>query len=311
MQEIADYSLQWPLQLFTYYMHSGDKTFLKEMYPIAQNLLKHFQQFKRKDGLLENASDKWNLVDWPKNLRDDYDFDLDGSGRVGEGCHNVINAFYCGAVKIVNQIEDILGIPHFEEFFPLKNAYIKTFFNSDTNLFVDSSVSKHSALHSNIIPLFYGLAPEYAHESIVELIRTKRLNCGVYNAYFLLKGLARAGAYDLVYELITGEDEHSWANMLREGATTCFEAWGKDQKWNTSLCHPWASAPISVVIEDVIGVKPGKPGWVEINFSPRIPEKIDHMYLKITVKTGEIVVEHKNGVTNIKGPENVKINLIN
>ena len=38
-------------------------------------------------------------------------------------------------------------------------------------------------------------------------------------------------------------DDGAWANMLSEGATTCFEAWGKDQKWNTSLFHPWATAP--------------------------------------------------------------------
>ena len=25
--------------------------------------------------------------------------------------------------------------------------------------------------------------------------------------------------------------------MLREGATTIFEGWGKDEKWNTSLFH--------------------------------------------------------------------------
>lgn len=25
--------------------------------------------------------------------------------------------------------------------------------------------------------------------------------------------------------------------MLREGATTAFEAWGRDSKWNTSLFH--------------------------------------------------------------------------
>ena len=39
-------------------------------------------------------------------------------------------------------------------------------------------------------------------------------------------------------------------------ATTCFEAWGKDQKWNTSLCHPWASAPISVLAEDILPAHP-------------------------------------------------------
>ena len=81
--------------------------------------------------------------------------------------------------------------------------------------------------------------------------------------------------------------------MLKEGATTCFEAWGKDQKWNTSLCHPWASAPIPVLIEDIIGLKPAVPGWKEIKFTPKIPESIKELDLKIKVKSGEIRVKHR------------------
>ena len=40
-----------------------------------------------------------------------------------------------------------------------------------------------------------------------------------------------------------------WCNMLAEGATTLYEAWGKEQKWNTSLCHPWAAAPILILAD--------------------------------------------------------------
>ena len=32
-------------------------------------------------------------------------------------------------------------------------------------------------------------------------------------------------------------DEGAWLRMIREGATTTFEGWGKDSKWNTSLFH--------------------------------------------------------------------------
>ena len=32
-------------------------------------------------------------------------------------------------------------------------------------------------------------------------------------------------------------NEGTWKRMLREDATTTFEGWGKDTKWNTSLFH--------------------------------------------------------------------------
>ena len=31
--------------------------------------------------------------------------------------------------------------------------------------------------------------------------------------------------------------EGAWLRMLREDATTTFEGWGRDTKWNTSLFH--------------------------------------------------------------------------
>ena len=79
-------------------------------------------------------------------------------------------------------------------------------------------------------------------------------------AYFVLKALGKIGAYEDELRLLLNESEHSWVNMLREGATTCFEAWGKDQKWNCSLCHPWACAPIIIIVEDILKIDPGTLG---------------------------------------------------
>jgi hypothetical protein len=309
MQEIADFSLQWPLQLLNYYHQSGDLAFLEEMYPIADGILQYFKKFQRTDGLLENVKEKWNLVDWPQNYRDEYDFDL--SEVVGEGCHNVINAFYIGAVKKVNEIKRILGDKNFYDIRRLEKAYQKAFYREDLKLLVDSTVSGHTSLHSNMLALFFELAPEAAKSSIVALIKDKKLNCGVYNTYFLLKGLANVGEYELVYELITSEDIHSWGNMLKEGATTCFEAWGKDQKWNTSLCHPWASSPIPVIIEDILGLKPFRPGWEEISFSPHIPAALEHINLELQTIKGCVKVSCVSGKAEIFAPEGIKVSYTN
>lgn len=89
MQEIADFSLLYPYQLLLYYRFTGDKEFLRDMLPYAQGISEYFDRFRREDGLIENVKTKWNLVDWPQNLRDNYDFDLP-QPVVGDGCHNVI-----------------------------------------------------------------------------------------------------------------------------------------------------------------------------------------------------------------------------
>ena len=255
MQEIADYSLQFPILALRHYDFTGDIAYLKKCLEVCEGILEHFEQFARKDGLLCGVSDKWNLVDWPANLRDGYDFPL--KPRIGEDTppHNVLNAFYIGAVLQTEKIRDILGIKKEKQSEKqserLIRAFQKAFYEEKTGLYRDREGSAHSALHSNVLPVFYGFCPERSHSVIGDFIMEKGLCCGVYMAYFVLKALCRIGRYEDAYQLIINKSEHSWLNMVREGATTCFEAWGKDQKANTSLCHPWACAPISVLAEDI------------------------------------------------------------
>lgn len=254
MQEIADYSLQFPILLLRHYHFTHNRAFLAEMLPIAERMRQSFSQFAREDGLLDHVTSKWNLVDWPQNLRDGYDFPLDKP--VSPGVHNVINAFYIGCTMQIEEIRAILGIPGERRSPALIDAFHRVFFNQDTGLYVDAEGSTHSSLHANILPAFYGFIPAENECAVADFLLSRGLVCGVYMAYFLLRGLCRLGRHEEVYRLITSQGENSWYNMVREGGTTCFEAWGKEQKWNTSLCHPWASAPITVLIEDLLAVSP-------------------------------------------------------
>lgn len=246
MQEIADFSLLYPLQLQNYYRISGDAEFVRQMLPIADGVVAYFSKYRREDGLLSGVTEKWNLVDWPQNLRDDYDFPL--TKPVGEGCHNVINAYYYGAMKIMNELSAEFGFPEKYDTKSFRTAFYKEFYNGKT--FTDRASTDHCALHSNVLPLFYQMVEPEETGAIRDLIMEKGFSCGVFFSYFVLKALTKNGYKREALELMKGTGEHSWHQMLKEGATSCFEAWGKDQKWNTSLCHPWASAPIIVLSED-------------------------------------------------------------
>ncbi len=261
MQEIADYSLQFPLLALRYYAYSGDREYLRQTLTVCEGILQHFAQFARPDGLLEHVWDKWNLVDWPDSCRDGYDFPL--PNPVGGGCHNVINAFYIGCTIQTEQIRDILGWPQPKRSPALVEAFYRAFYRPQTGLFADAEGSHHSSLHANILPLFYGFAHSENIERLADYLEEKGLCCGGYVAWFLLKALCRAGREKAAYKLIISTEEHSWYNMVREGGTTCFEAFGKEQKWNTSLCHPWASGPVSVLIEDILPQHPecGRIVW--------------------------------------------------
>lgn len=253
MQEIADFSLLYPQIVLNYYNLTGDTPLVNQLLPIAEEAVEQFSKFARPDGLLETVVNKWNLVDWPQNLRDDYDFEL--TQPVGKGCHNVINAFYYGALNTLNKLRTTLGYEEKYDTSSLLESYKKAFYRPEQKLFADSDVSAHCNFHSNVLPMYFEMCGSETSKHIAEFIMKKGLCCGVFFAYFALKGLANNGHYDKVYELITNDSIHSWKNMIDEGATCTYEAWGKQQKWNTSLCHPWGSSPVIIIIEDLLDYK--------------------------------------------------------
>ena len=296
MQEIADYSCQYPEQILTYYELTGDMETVRALMPAVDALEDYFDRRRTDSGLIENVTEKWNIVDWPANLRDGYDFDL--SQPIGPGLHNVINAFYYGLKKDADRLRALLGLPLRNEAESVKRAFRRAFRKPD-GLFRDAVGTEHTALHSVALPLYYGMTEPEDIPAAVELIRERRLCCGVYIACFVLKALARNGEYDLMNELLLSEDEHSWANMLREGATSCWEAWGKDQKWNTSLCHPWASTPVIVLIEDVAGIRPAEPGFGRIAQTPHAPEALGDIRVTIGTVRGALTAQRRNGAWTI------------
>ncbi len=243
MQEIADYSLQFPLQVLWLYNYENDIEFLKEMYPYIKNIIDEFAYYEREDGLIENVTDKWNLVDWPVNMRDNYDFEL--TKPIGSGVINVLNAFYYGAIVAYEKVSDILGVEYTNRSTHLKTVFNKAFFCAETMLYVDSETSKHSSIHANMLPLLFSMNDD-GTDKLVDFLDKKGVHCcGVYMAMFMLMALKNAGATDAVKRQLLSD--RAWLKMLSQGATTCFEAWGKEDKVNCSLFHPWATAPIIIL----------------------------------------------------------------
>ena len=248
MQEIADYSLLLPALILWAYKRDNDKDFLRLTFPYITGVYEYFMQYSQEDGLIEGVKEKWNLVDWPDNLRDGYNFPL--TKPISQGKHNVLNAFWIGFLKAYQDICEILGEAVNIAIDNVEKSFINAFYNKETGLYCDSTEKTHSAVHSNVLPLLFDIGiSETKKQKIVEYICQKKLtSMGVYMAYFTLAALMKHGEREKAELLAT--DKGAWLNMLEEGATTTLEAWGGNQKWNTSLFHPWATAPLIVFAKD-------------------------------------------------------------
>ena len=237
MQEIAEYPLIMITFAMVYLEMTGNKEFIRERYAKFADILDFYrEEYAQENGLLANL-DKWCVVEWPDPLRDGYDVDLT-EGKICTTMHNVLNAYYIGAVKCMNKIAAALDLPPYADAEKLTGAFLKAFYLPEKKLFRDSVESDHISMPGNVFAWFYGLVPELEDfkKELLPRIRDARMSKSVlFEGFPLLACLIRDGEEELAYELLT--DDGAWMNMLKEGATRTFESWGADWKWNTSLFH--------------------------------------------------------------------------
>lgn len=313
--ELIDYSMLWPLLLGEYCARTGDMDFLREMLPVLKGIFYYYSQFENRLGLLENVRGmdgmEGILVDWPINMRDGYDFE-----RAVNSVCTVANMFYYGGLKTAAGLYEAAGETEEKQACTLKaekvaEACRRNLMDSESGLFVDALGSSHVSQHANVLPLVFGMKPPKGYDPLIKLQKEKRVSCGAYFAFFLLKGLYNVGEYGFAYELMTSHEERSWFNMLKEGATTCMEAWGADQKTNCSWCHPWSSTPVSMVSSHLFGITPGEAGWEAVNFSPCPAEKLEWAELEFKLPQGSVRVRmesHKGVLTyDLHIPENCRM----
>ena len=254
MQEIAEFPLMLCLFARAYLEETGDVDFIRDRWKTLADVLDCYRErYAREDGLLRNL-DKWCVVEWPKNYRDGYDVDLEPS-HVCRETHNVINAWYIGAVKCMNAMAARAGLSPYADVRPLEEAFAKVFWDDERKLFVDREGSRHVSMPGNAYAAFFGLEPAAAREEYRErflaLVRErgfKTINLFQYVPIFAY--LKARGEDALLHEMLVSPE--TWSRMLREGATRTFEGWGKDTKWNTSLFHLTMAAGVIFLCDSEI-----------------------------------------------------------
>ncbi|MBE6368448.1 MAG: alpha-L-rhamnosidase [Lentisphaerae bacterium] len=240
MQEIAESPMSMFVTLWCYLKLSGNKEFVRARYAQFADILDYYSEsYAEADGLLNNL-DKWCVVEWPKQFRDNYDVDLT-EGQVCRVKHNVINAYYIGAIKAFNRIAAELGLPPYADEKTLSENFIKAFYDPEKKLFRDTVDSRHISSVGNIFAAYFGLCPdEESEDTVVDLISQKRFSgSNLSGTVPMITFLQIKGRHDLAYSLLT--DESAWLNTIREGGKRTFEGWSKDGKWNTSLFHLFVS----------------------------------------------------------------------
>ena len=230
IQEIAEFPLIMIICTGIYYSITNDSDFVAEILDDFKKLLDCYKSaYTNKEGLI-CKTDKWCVAEWPENFRDGYDVNLSQNTEINS-THCVINAYYYAAMCAYNSLAG-RAVFDSEAF---RKAYLYTFYDGERKCFKDSVTSNHSSLISNSFSYAFGLCPDNeTKESIILEIEKRGINSlNIFGVFPLLFRL-QSDNKDISKHIL---NPNAWLNMINEGASTTFETWGKEQKWNTSLFH--------------------------------------------------------------------------
>lgn len=295
----TEYALYPVLMAWRYYMYTADMGFLDRNYGALARVARYFEEtFSREDGLLEGTDAVLrDLVDWPMDRRDGHEI---------LAVNIVPNSVYYRVLKDLEQIAALVGDSAGSKRFAARADQVRKAINTrlwdEANRRYLDGIGKegrshHSSLHANVFPLAMGVVPSERVPEVVAFIKTRGLNCNTFLAMFLFEALYDHGAADYAYKLLTADGEDSPMHMVREGATTTWEAWALDQKWNTSLFHPATAFTAYIMASRMMGVTPLAPGFRRIRVKPQLVE-VEEAAIQIPTPYGPVRLHCRQRVQN-------------
>ena len=212
--------------------------------------------------------------------------------------NTVVNACYCRSLDNLAFMAGELGRMDEQQMWLAKRDQVKAsmqtkLFNNETGLFVDGEGTDHTSLHANMYALAFGLVPEDHVPDVNRFLEERGMRCSVFGAQFLLEAFGEANNGDAIVNLLTSQDDRSWAHMIydvQSGMTT--EAWDNAIKPNQDWNHAWATAPANIIPRYLFGVRPLEPGFRKILIKPLLIGCMEDASLAVPTKHGVIKVDY-------------------
>lgn len=283
-----------------YYLYSGDiESVLRWYTGLQSKLMLDFVVFDNPLSTFNNQNPR-DLIDWPESERDGYVL----------GKFNFVpNALLVHTLREVSALAAEIGKVQDAAYYAgiakdmlrrINNCFLKN------GIYVDSERTDHTAMHTAIAALHFGIAEKKDWQKYIDIVLSKGMACSVFFAQFLMDMLFQFDQDDYAVKLLTSTEQRSWNNMIAKGATISMEAWDDCFKPNQDWNHAWGAVPANIVARRIFGIRPVKAGFREVVVDIK-PGGIAEGYYKHPTPHGPITVEFSHGKHKITLPDAIKL----
>ena len=272
---ILDYSYYWFISIYDYYLYTGDKEFIKSIYPRMITLMDFCTSRLNENGFTEGLENDWVFLDWA---------DIDKRGEL-----SAYQLLFVRSLETMGECATILNDTENAEKYKkwsedLKVKTFDTFFDKKKNQFLHQRIDGELQDDVTRYAAIFGMLFNYVDKSQAESLKNNTLLndslTKITTPYMRFYELAALCEADEHVEVMNQMLDY-WGGMLKLGATSFWEVYNPDEsgmehyamynrKFGRSLCHSWGASPIYLIGKYFLGVKPTSFGYKTFTVNPHL-----------------------------------------
>ncbi len=265
-QEIPAFSLHWILMLSDYWNWVGpdERDFVRSNLPAVISVLSYFRDHLNPNGFVGEL-DNWTWTDWVAG----WERGVSPADQGGNGStyHTALFALALeAATRLINETESSDDSGQWKALREqlLISIREKTW-SSEDPYFLDGPGREEDPFsqHAQAWAILSGAATSEQREALKGrlLDDTELKKMSLFQRFYLCQALNRIGDASHFFQ----KTLDPWYQLIHDAFTT----WPENEKNTRSDCHAWSSWPIIEFFQSLLGARPAKPGWREIQIAPR------------------------------------------
>ena len=291
---ILDYSFYWFMGIYDYYLYTGDRDFIRQIYPKMLTLMDFCLNRRNAEGFVEGLPGDWVFVDWAPMSK--------------EGELSVQQLLFCRSLETMALCAGIMDDKdHMRKYQTLadelRGKILNIFWDTSQKALIhsrkegqlDAKVTKYANMFAMTFDYLSAQQREDVKNHVLLNDQVQKITTP-YMRFYELEALCRIGQQAHVLK----EIKDYWGGMLRLGATSFWEAYDPilsgvqhyamyGHAFGKSLCHAWGASPLYLLGKYYLGVYPTGPGYETYLIEPDLGG-LQWMKGEVPTPAGNIVV---------------------
>lgn len=261
--------------IWTYYLHTGDKKILQDLYPRIQRYLNLWDKYP--DGLVKLRAGGWQWGDWGENK----DMLL------------LYNLWYYLALKGSSLMADELGKNDDAQRLKLEMAHFATKFNERfwrNGAYRDPAYTGKTDDRVHALAVLAGIASPAQYKAIQHVFLQEE-HASPYMEKYVFEAMFTMG---IPTEALARHKKRFAPTVNNTYFTTLFEGWGIGSAGygGGTVNHAWSGGGLTILSAYLCGIRPLSPGYEEILIAPQLGN-IRQAAACVTSVKGEVTVDIK------------------